>query len=114
MLDLYGSSYRDCDRVSRRSLLQVGALAVGGMTLAMMTRAALGHTGRALTVARSIAAAYLMVAAAALTRAIGAEASRGWHEVAVLASGVLWLAAFALFLTIYWPVLTQPRPASAA
>jgi len=34
MLKILGASHRYCDGVSRRSFLQVGGLAVGGLTLA--------------------------------------------------------------------------------
>jgi uncharacterized protein involved in response to NO len=87
----------------------IGIGAIGGMTLAMMTRAALGHTGRPLVVARPIAWAYGLVALAALLRSLGAEAEPGWSDWAVLASGALWLLAFALFVAVYWPVLTGAR-----
>ena len=33
MFDLYGSTFRHCDRVSRREILKVGTLALGGLSL---------------------------------------------------------------------------------
>lgn len=39
MLDIVGNGFRTCDGVSRRSLLQVGALALGGLTLPGLMRA---------------------------------------------------------------------------
>ena len=91
-------------------LLGIGA--IGGMTLAMMTRASLGHTNRPLVAARPIAVAYGMIAAAALLRFLGAEAGPGWYEWSVLVSGALWLAAFATFTAVYLPILTGPRQPS--
>ncbi len=38
MLKIVGPGYRDCDRLSRRSFVQAGALAFGGVTLAGMLR----------------------------------------------------------------------------
>ena len=38
MLELWGRSFRNCDRVSRRSVLRIGSLALGGVTLADLLR----------------------------------------------------------------------------
>ena len=99
------------NEVGALHLLGIGA--VGGMTLAMMSRAALGHTGRPLIAARRVAWAYGLIALAALIRATGAEAAPGWYDLAVLISGALWLVAFVMFLTTYWPILTGPRQSAA-
>ena len=82
--------------------------AVGGMTLAMMSRAALGHTGRALTVSRGMALAYPAIAAAALIRAFGPGLAPGLYNAAMMVSGGLWVAGFAIFVAAYWPILTGP------
>lgn len=82
--------------------------AVGGMTLAMMTRASLGHTGRALAVARPIALAYLLIAAAALVRTFGLEAAPDAYYVVIFISGGLWITGFALFVWVYAPILGGP------
>src|SRR5438552_1154256 len=39
MLRVYGSPHRFCDRVSRRSFLQIGGLALGGLALPQLLRA---------------------------------------------------------------------------
>lgn len=92
----------------------IGIGAVGGMTLAMMSRAALGHTGRPLVAASPVVWAYGLMALAALIRVAGAEANSGWYESAILVSGALWLAAFVLFLGVHWPILTMPRQKAAS
>ncbi len=91
-----------------------GIGAVGGMTLAMMTRAALGHTGRPLVAARPVALSYGLVALAALVRVAGGwwAGGGGWYLGAMLVSGALWLLAFGLFVAVYWSILTQPRIAA--
>ena len=86
--------------------LAIGA--VGTMTMAVMTRAALGHTGRALKVAPAIAIAYLLIPVAMAVRVAGPELFPGWDNETILASGVLWLGAYVIFLAVYWPVLTGP------
>ena len=88
-------------------LLAIGA--VGGMTLAMMTRASLGHTGRALIVARPIALAYLTIATAALVRAVGVELFPAAYYEVMFVSGGLWITGFALFVWVYVPILGTPK-----
>lgn len=91
------------------ALHMLGIGAVGGMTLAVMSRAALGHTGRDLVVARPVAAAYLMIAAAAFSRALGSLLFPDSYFTVMFVAGAFWLAAFALFLLVYAPILTLPR-----
>lgn len=86
--------------------LAIGA--VGGMTLAVMSRAALGHSGRALQVAKPIAWAYALVGLAALLRVLGPILLPGLYMTWILGAGVAWTLAFLLYLVVYWPVLTQP------
>lgn len=85
--------------------------AVGTMMLAVMTRATLGHTGRALHADPVTTAIYALVCLAAITRL-----AAGFPSGAMLAllgvSAVAWVGAFALFLVRYAPIaLRQPAPA---
>lgn len=89
-------------------LLGVGA--VGGMTLSVLSRASLGHSGRPLHAPPALAAAYGMMPLATLARFL-ASTLPAWHDAASLTAGALWLAAFALALFALWPALLQPRPA---
>jgi uncharacterized protein involved in response to NO len=82
--------------------------AIGGMTLAMMSRAALGHTGRTLTVSKRTALAYLAIAAAALIRAFGPALAPSLYNAVMMISGGLWITGFMLFVVAYWPILTGP------
>lgn len=81
--------------------------AVGLMTLAVMTRASLGHAGRPLTATRWIAALYwaLIVSVAARFLA-GLFPDQVWL-LHLAAAG--WILAFGGFAVIYWPILTRPR-----
>jgi uncharacterized protein involved in response to NO len=92
--------------------LTVGAL--GCMTLGVMTRAGLGHTGRPLHVATMIAASYLLVSLAAVLRIAWPLANLPFYDAAMLASGLLWSSAFLIFTAVYWPVLTGPRVSAAS
>jgi uncharacterized protein involved in response to NO len=79
------------------------------MILAVMTRAALGHTGRALEVGGVIAAAYGLLTAAVVFRVFAAAFLSNYLWVLMI-SGVLWTGAFALYVLVYAPILTLPRP----
>ncbi len=81
---------------------------VGTMTLAVMTRATLGHSGRPLTASTGTRLIYLLVTAAALLRVLGPPL--GDASMAVLSlSGLLWIAAFGLFVAVYGPILVKPK-----
>ena len=82
--------------------------AVGTMTLAVMTRASLGHTGRELSASAGTQAIYALVVAGALTR-ICASVQPEWAGPLLLASGLLWAAAFGGFALLYGPLLCRPR-----
>jgi uncharacterized protein involved in response to NO len=83
---------------------------IGSMIIGMMSRVALGHTGRAISPAKLTIASYWLVNAAALLRvmfAIGAgDALRVW---ALSASGILWSLAFLCFFIVYLPIVSRPR-----
>jgi uncharacterized protein involved in response to NO len=83
--------------------------AFGTMTLGVMTRVALGHTGRELVVARPIAAAYALVIAAAALRVFGPAALPAHYVQVLTAAAALWSAAFVVFLVVYAPILLAPR-----
>jgi uncharacterized protein involved in response to NO len=85
-----------------------GAGALALMIMAVMTRAALGHTGRALVAAPPTVLAYVLLALAALTRGFAPVLAGGLLPLAV--AGALWVLAFALFLIEHTPVLLRPRP----
>jgi uncharacterized protein involved in response to NO len=82
---------------------------IGGMTIGMMTRTARGHSGRPLVADGYEVAAYALVQAAALIRVFGGIALPSLYVDTVVASGLCWSAAFALYAVRYWPVLTRPR-----
>jgi len=82
---------------------------IGGMTIGMMTRTARGHSGRPLVADGFEVAAYALVQAAALIRVFGGIALPSLYVDTVVASGLCWSAAFALYAVRYWPILTRPR-----
>ena len=85
--------------------------AVGLMTLAVMTRATLGHTGRPLAASLATQIIYLCALVAALARI--AAALGGWTDLLYVA-GLAWIAAFGGFAVIYGPLLVARPPVWSA
>jgi uncharacterized protein involved in response to NO len=88
-------------------VLALGAL--GGLILGMITRTALGHTGRALTAGRGETAMYVLIQLGVLVRLVAALAPGRAHDVALVGSAALWSAAFILYVLVYGPYLMRPR-----
>ncbi|MCW5724026.1 MAG: NnrS family protein [Maricaulaceae bacterium] len=86
----------------------LAAGAVGAMTLAVMTRASRGHTGRSRAAGPATTAIYLLVHAGALARVFAAFAPPG-ADIWLIAGAGLWSGAFALFVIVYAPMLSGPR-----
>lgn len=96
--------------------LGIHILAVGGiglLTLSMMTRTALGHTGRALYPApKWLPTAFILMLLATFTRIIAAISL--WihptaYQHAIRLSAVLFATALLIYFIRYLPWLTQPR-----
>lgn len=80
----------------------------GGMTLAVMSRASLGHTGRELVASPAVQAIYVLVFAATAIR-LWAAIQPGYGQVLLPAAALAWAAAFLGFALAYWGVFTRPR-----
>jgi len=87
--------------------LTVGA--IGSLTLGMMARVALGHTGRPLAAPKAMAVGFALVTVAALVRVGGPLLAPAFYGPALVASGALWTVAFAIYLRVYAPILLRPR-----
>jgi uncharacterized protein involved in response to NO len=86
--------------------LTVGA--VGTMTLAVMTRASLGHTGRPLAAGPATKAIYALITIAAVLRILSPLAG-DQIEFALWLTGAAWSGAFGLFAVFYGAALARPR-----
>ncbi len=87
--------------------LTAGAYAT--MILAVMTRAALGHTGRPLVAAKPIVIAYLLLTLAAVIRVFGPVVAPTMPQATWTVAGSLWIVAFALYCAVYAPILSRRR-----
>lgn len=79
------------------------------MILAVMSRAALGHTGRQLVASRQITVAYLALTIAATLR-VAAPMAGDFYAALIDCAGLFWISAFLLFVHQYLPILVGPRP----
>jgi uncharacterized protein involved in response to NO len=81
---------------------------IGNMILAVTSRVALAHTGRALHAPRLIVFAYVILSAAVIVRVLGPLIPGLYIEMIDL-SAAGWIVTFAVFAAVYWPVLTRAR-----
>jgi uncharacterized protein involved in response to NO len=82
--------------------------AIGTMTLAVMTRATQGHTGRRLRADPGTTTVYVLVTTSAVAR-IAASVSVEGYDLLIWIAGAAWIAAFGSFLALYGPMLFRPR-----
>ena len=87
--------------------LTIGAVA--GLMLAMMTRSALGHTGRPLKAGMAECLCFAAIHCAALIRVCGPLWDPAHYQIWLIIAGSCWTIAFGTFAIAYWPVLTRPR-----
>ena len=94
------------------NFMRTTAGAFGTVTLAVMSRASLGHTGRPLVATFATQACYGLVLIGSVARICS---GLGHGPVALLhVAGLCWSLAFLGFALAYWPVLTGARVAPKA
>jgi len=92
--------------------LTLHAFTVGGigvLTLGMMARVSLGHTGRPLKAAGPVAFAFALINLAAVLRGIVPIIFPYWFLQLAALSGGLWVLSFLIFVVVYTPILISPR-----
>jgi len=85
--------------------------AISSFMLAMMMRSTLGHTGRQLVASRSDMAAFLLLQLAAIIRVIASIAAPESYRSWIVASSLVWVMAFLVFVLRYLPMLSRSRVA---
>ncbi len=86
----------------------LGVGAMGTLILGIMTRVALGHTGRSLALPPFGVLIYLAITLGALSRVLTAVHVMD-YRVGLSIAAIGWTLAFSLFVLIYWPILSRPR-----
>ena len=94
-------------------LLALHTFAIGGLgviTTSMMARVSLGHSGRSIhEPPLAVSIAFVLIAAAAVTRVAGPLLDASHYGRWVEVSGVMWILAFVAFSVAYAPILLSPR-----
>ncbi|MCA9580348.1 MAG: NnrS family protein [Myxococcales bacterium] len=83
---------------------------IGVMTLGMMSRVTLGHTGRTITAPWPVTAAFVMMNLAALVRLLAAVLPSGAAAATWMVSGTLFAVAFLVYLVRFGRTLITSRP----
>jgi uncharacterized protein involved in response to NO len=84
--------------------------AIGTLTLGMMARVTLGHTGRPLQVPPVLTVAFIAISASAVLRVFGPWLRADLTRSALISSATLWSLAFALYVLSNARFLMTPRP----
>lgn len=94
------------------------AFTVGGLsmiTLSMMSRVTLGHTGRGVkNPSPWINVAQWMILLGIIARVILPIILKGFYTELIVTSQLLWIAGFGLFVVVNYPLLMRPRIDGAA
>jgi uncharacterized protein involved in response to NO len=93
-------------------ILALHALTVGGigvLTLGMMARVAIGHSGRPMKAHPLMGWSFALMVCAAVVRVLVPLFVPTPYSLWIDIAGGLWLLAFLPFFILYFPILTQPR-----
>lgn len=88
--------------------LTIGA--VGVVTLGMMARVSVGHTGRPMQAAALTIVAFVLINASAALRGLAPLIYPDAYHAWLMSSGLCWILAFGLFLWVHAPMPVKPRP----
>ncbi|MGI8524614.1 MAG: NnrS family protein [Pseudolabrys sp.] len=102
------------DIISTSAGIHAWTVGAGGtMTLAVMTRASLGHTGNALTASRMTQTIYAAVVIAGVAR-IYASLEPGWSGALLHVTALAWCVAYFGFALSFGPMLVRRQRAAPA
>ncbi|HRK98376.1 MAG TPA: NnrS family protein [Alphaproteobacteria bacterium] len=83
---------------------------IGSMTLGMICRVTLGHTGRNLMASRMTTLSFVLIQVAAIVRVFGPMLMPDEAILWIVGSAVVWTLCFIIYLVIYTPMLVSARP----
>jgi len=80
--------------------------AVGTMTIAVMTRATLGHSGRPIVAGPSLTTAYILITLAALFRVAGPAVMPDSSVLTLQFAAASWTLAYLIVAIVFWMILS--------
>lgn len=83
---------------------------IGTMTLGMISRVALGHSGRPLQPTKLTVVSFWTIHFSALARIFGPMTLPEYYPIWIQISGGLWVVSFLIYLVGYTTILLTPRP----
>ncbi len=99
---------------SNMSILTLHVFTIGGIgliTLSMMSRVALGHTGRDIRKPSPwISVAFASLIVSLLFRVLMPIITMHLYTTWMLVAATFWVVSFAIYTAIYLPILVKPRP----
>jgi uncharacterized protein involved in response to NO len=108
-LACYSAHYAGLNVSNSVALHTLTTGAMGAMILSIIARVSLGHTGRMIKPKTIMSLAFILVFVAAISRTLliwlWPEHTMNWLTVGVIS----WVAAYALYVLVYFPVLTTSR-----
>ncbi len=84
--------------------------AIGTLTLGMMSRVTLGHTGRELRVSGLMTVGFVAITASALIRVFGPWFRADLTATMLTVSATMWAVAFLIYVVVNAKALLTPRP----
>ena len=107
---LFALHYAGMNISTSNALHGLTAGAMSSLILAMIARISLGHSGRPLIPHWSMKYAFSLIVLAGSIRLISAHIQLYFSFNLNILSAVLWALAFGIFVIVYAPILTRPRP----
>ena len=109
-LGMFAAYYAGLNIPFSVALHALTAGAMGSMILSMMSRVSLGHSGRSLTPKQLMSLAFLLLISVGLTRTLMIWLFPTHISFWLWFSVLAWILAYTLYVIIYFPILTSPRP----
>lgn len=107
---LFALHYAGFNISTSNALHGLTAGAMSSLILAMIARISLGHSGRPLTPHWIMKYAFALIVIAGSVRLISPHIQTYFSFNVNVLSAVLWALAFSIFVVVYAPILTSPRP----